>query len=302
MKQSDQSDQAKQSNQAEQSGRAKQSDLVYRPITQASELKAAVELQKKVWATDTVTSLHQMASAILNGGSVIGAFDQDQNQNQDQEALVGFNYAFIGYDGHEAYLASHMMAIHPGYRDRGVGMQLKLEQRAWAMRHGYRKIIWTYDPFEARNGYLNLTKLGGSVSRFLPAFYGKDGDGLPIDRFMVEWELGSSRVEQALNGQTAHPADIQLYPSLFNVRVSEEQIVGLQAIPKPSFSPTKASRCLVPVPHLAKQLRQEQPGLFAEWHDQLRKHIPEALSCGFRVVQLVRTAGPIHYYVLEAER
>lgn len=158
--------------------RSEPGEIQYRAIAQVGELLEAVELQKIVWPSDMLTSLPQMAAAVMHGGSVIGAIANNR--------VLGFCYGFPGYNGHEGYLASHMMAIHPEHRDHGIGMRLKLEQRLWAISYGYRKIIWTYDPFETRNGYLNLCKLGGTVKKYIHAIYGADLQSLPTDRFMVE--------------------------------------------------------------------------------------------------------------------
>ena len=136
--------------------------ILYRLVTDVRELVQMVELQKMVWGPDTLTSMQHMRAAILHGGSVIGAFHEG--------AVVGFCYGFIGYDGKSPYVGSHMMAIHSEYRDRGIGMRLKLEQRLWAMQAGYGRIVWTFDPFESRNGYLNICKLGGTVSTYIENF------------------------------------------------------------------------------------------------------------------------------------
>ncbi|MDG0812715.1 GNAT family N-acetyltransferase [Cohnella rhizosphaerae] len=265
--------------------------ISYRPLTHVKELHSAVELQKTAWSQDTITSMPQMQAAILHGGSVIGAFHESR--------LIGFNYGFAGYDGQVTYLASHMMAIHPDYRDKGIGMQLKLEQRLWAIQYGYRKIVWTYDPFEARNGYLNLAKLGGIVSRFLPSFYGEDSNGLAIDRFMVEWEILSERVVSAIANPNEVSAEFGDYPELFVLQSDGNRIAGIR---NSNQILDNISGCSIPVPRSGKLLKREQPDLFAAWHNHLREHVAEAFSRGFQVVNLVRTNGHSHHYLLEARR
>jgi len=265
--------------------------ITYSPLTNVTELQSAVELQKTAWSQETITPMPQMMAAILNGGSVIGAFHKDR--------LIGFNYGFAGYNGQETFLASHMMAIHPDYRDHGIGMQLKLEQRLWAIRYGYRKIVWTYDPFEARNGYLNLAKLGGVVKRFLPSFYGADQYGLAIDRFLVEWDIHSEKVVRALTYQNNFSMDFNVYPELLICQSDEKQIIGIE---RSNIGMDNLSSCSIPVPQSARRLRDEQPDLFAAWHRHLRELVSEALDRGFQVVNLLRTEGQVHHYVLEVPR
>lgn len=98
----------------------------------------------------------------------------------------------------EPVFHSDLLAVRPELRDRGIGRRLKLAQREWALRQGLHLITWTYDPLQARNGYLNLTRLGGLARRYVREFYGGLDDelnrGLPADRLVIEWYLASRRV------------------------------------------------------------------------------------------------------------
>ncbi|MBP1993795.1 GNAT family N-acetyltransferase [Paenibacillus eucommiae] len=309
-------------------------EITYRTITEIPELHEAVQLQLTTWGQESVTSMAQMAAAILHGGVVFGAFEGSR--------MVGFCYGFAGFKGgdvREAYVGSHMMAIHPDYRDRGIGMNLKLKQREWAMEYGYAKIVWTFDPFETRNAYLNLCKLGGTVSQYIPSFYGKDKLQLPSDRFVVEWELASERVvssieqlESRAGEKSASASSFSAYPSLLTcdrdgerfteVRRSEvnfENVLRAQA--KDGYEVKagvdsglgggygdsgisgfsgKASGFLIPVPSSAHQLKNEQTELFIHWQSELRQLCTEAFACGYRVVSFIRDEAPVNYYVLES--
>lgn len=98
----------------------------------------------------------------------------------------------------EPVFHSDMLAVDPAYRDRGIGRRLKWTQRRWALEQGLYLITWTYDPLQTRNGFLNLTRLGGVARRYLREFYGAMDDdinrGLPSDRLLIEWYLDSDRV------------------------------------------------------------------------------------------------------------
>jgi predicted GNAT superfamily acetyltransferase len=271
-------------------------DITYRSIEQICELLEAVELQKMAWPPEMLTSLPQMAAANLHGGSVLGAFSGS--------SLIGFSYAFPGYDGREAYLASHMMAIHPAQRDRGLGMRLKLEQRLWAIEHGYRKILWTFDPFETRNGYLNLCKLGATVGRYIPAFYGNDVQSLPTDRFLVDWELHSARVGQTLARQEASGRHAEgpennweTYPSLLEYETEGQDLIAVHLANREESG--VAPGYLLPVPANARGLRQAKLALLTEWQSCLRRLCPELFALGYQAVALKRRDGLHHDYVLE---
>jgi predicted GNAT superfamily acetyltransferase len=129
----------------------------------------------------------------------------------DPDSLVGFVLSLPGVksgDGEpRPYLHSHMLAVREGYRNRGLGAQLKLAQRKEALDRGIRLIEWTFDPLEIKNAFLNIHKLGGIVCRYYVDFYGVSSSrlqgGLPTDRLVAEWRLDSPHVRSILEGHAA---------------------------------------------------------------------------------------------------
>ena len=262
--------------------------IQYRLVTDVGELLQAVELQKMVWIPDALSSMQHMRAAILHGGAVVGAFGGG--------ALVGFCYGFIGYDGIAPYVGSHMMAIHPDYRDRGIGMRLKLEQRLWAMEAGYGRIVWTFDPFESRNGYLNVCKLGGTVSTFIHNFYGVDAAGYPTDRFVVNWRLSSDRVARAIEGKLEPTGDAAAYPQLLPVEYDGDRVIG---IGEPALERIGESPGLrLAIPRAAAALKQAQPDLYRAWQQRLRDAAIAAFAQGYHVVSCRTSAPEVQDYVL----
>lgn len=183
-----------------------------------------------------------------------------------------------------------MAGILPTHQNSGIGFQLKLKQREWAMEYGYRKMIWTFDPLEARNGYFNLCKLGAYSKTYVPAYYGELKDnlnqGLPADRLVMEWDLGSERVERALagSGRLSHPRDDG---GLW----SAEMATGRKAWPKV---------CLVPVPANIQTLKKTSPDQALTWRMELRHALCTVLSNGYILTGVRKQPdSEIHHYVLE---
>jgi len=114
---------------------------------------------------------------------------------------IGATLGFLGWNG-GLHLHSHMNAVDPAARGRGIGIALKLRQRAICLEHGVTEMRWTYDPLIRRNAYLNLVRLGAEVVSFLPDFYGRLDDAITgsdrSDRFEVRWRLDSPRTARAL--------------------------------------------------------------------------------------------------------
>jgi predicted GNAT superfamily acetyltransferase len=163
-----------------------------RPLAGRHEFADVVNLQRIVWGWDDLDILPVRFFVVASGigGQVLGAFDDG--------FLCGFCLAIPGLkpDG-SAYLHSHMLGVLPEYRNSGVGLMLKLEQKNDALARGIRHIDWTFDPLDLKNAYFNLEKLGATVRGYAPNHYGTTTSrlqaGLPTDRCVAEWDLKRPR-------------------------------------------------------------------------------------------------------------
>jgi predicted GNAT superfamily acetyltransferase len=187
------------------------------------ELEACVRLQIETWGYDEADVIPRRAFLVAQkiGGQVIGAFDSAISEGkggskaEGTESLVGFALSLPGVktgNGEpKAYLHSHMLAVKEPYRNEGLGAQLKREQRREALSRGIRIMEWTFDPLEIKNAFLNIHRLGATVSSYREDFYGLSSSrlqgGLPTDRLLAEWQLDSPRVGGILDG---HPAVNQI--------------------------------------------------------------------------------------------
>ena len=175
------------------------------------EMEACVQLQIETWGYDKsdVTARKTFMLAQKIGGQVIGAFDSELAAGQpgaQAKALVGFAMSLPGIkqteSGPQPYLHSHMLAVRSSHRNRGLGAQLKWEQRREALSRGIKRMEWTFDPLVIPNAFLNIHRLGAIASAYLVDFYGVSSSrlqgGLPTDRLLAEWELDSPRVKATL--------------------------------------------------------------------------------------------------------
>ncbi|MEW6402297.1 MAG: GNAT family N-acetyltransferase [Chloroflexota bacterium] len=181
-------------------------DYHIRLLESPEDMALAEDLQRVVWPgseTDVVPA-HMLITATHNGGLILGAFNQ--------EKMIGFVFGFPGLeftpDGPRPKHCSHMMGIHPDYRDGGIGFALKRAQWQMVRHQGLDHITWTYDPLMSRNAYLNIAKLGAVCTTYRRSEYGEMRDGLnaglPSDRFQVDWWINTRRVELRL-GKRSRP-------------------------------------------------------------------------------------------------
>ena len=136
------------------------------------------------WSLDAGTEITpNLLQAMVHSGSYLsGAFIDTK--------IVGAAFAFPATNG-GIHLHSHMTAVLPEFRDKGVGYALKMDQWNWAKKKNYSHLSWTFDPLVRRNAKLNIVKLGVDISSYYPNFYGAMPDALNAgdesDRLMVLW-------------------------------------------------------------------------------------------------------------------
>lgn len=180
------------------------------------EFEACVQLQFEIWGYDETDAIPRKTFLLATkiGGQVIGAFDS--GIHGDAPNLVGFAMSLPGIKAlggsPTPYLHSHMLAVRDGYQNRGIGAQLKQEQRREALSRGIRHMEWTFDPLEIKNAFLNIHRLGAFVRCYRENFYGVSSSrlqgGLPTDRLVAEWALDSARVEAHLASRPVAEAAI----------------------------------------------------------------------------------------------
>ena len=255
------------------------------------EMIAVEALQQIVWPAGDidVVPVHMLIAAIHNGGVVVGAFVDDQ--------LVGFVYGFPGIektpDGPRAKHCSHMLGIHPGFRDSGFGFALKRAQWQIVRHQGLDHITWTYDPLLSRNAKFNISKLGAVCNTYRRNEYGEMRDGLnaglPSDRFQVDWWINTRRVERRLGKRVREPLKMEHYSgadfhSLYTHLHSKEGLIR----PPDHFSPIEGNIVLAEIPTEFEALKAENLTLAREWRFFIQEVFEAAFSSGYLVTDFIR--------------
>lgn len=181
------------------------SSIETRPLTTFDEFAEAVRLQREIWGFQDVDLLPLRLFVVASkiGGQALGAFDHDK--------MVAFCLCIPGLKpGGRSYLHSHMLGVLPDYRNSGVGRELKLKQRDYAIATGVDLIEWTFDPLEIKNAFFNIERLGAIVRRYVHNQYGTTTShlhgGLPTDRLVAEWWIQSPRAVALCEGAPIEPS------------------------------------------------------------------------------------------------
>ncbi len=173
------------------------------------------------WSLDAGTEITpNLLQAMVHSGSYLsGAFVDNK--------IVGTAFAFPATNG-GLHLLSHMTAVLPEYRDKGVGYALKIDQWNWAKKNNYSQLSWTFDPLVRRNAKLNIVKLGVDISAYHPNFYGDMPDALNAgdesDRLMVSWsiDLDAPKARELITNPESGDILIEIPENIVEIR-SENQ-------------------------------------------------------------------------------
>ncbi len=179
-------------------------DIEISEVTSSEDLKACVELQRKVFGLPDIeiSPIRHLIVTKNAGGFILAAFHAGK--------IVGFVLSVPMFKGKERAFYSHMTAVDHSYQNLGIGAKLKWAQRERALQEGIKYIKWTFQPVQARNAFFNLERLGAIVTTYAPNFYGYDyifiegrqtKYGIESDRLFAEWHLESPKVMALSRGE-----------------------------------------------------------------------------------------------------
>lgn len=244
--------------------RYRREDVRIRPLEGHAEMAACVELQRITWGAGFAETVPPaiLFVAQRTGGIASGAFASNGT-------LLGFVFGISGVEDNRLIHWSDMLAVHPDARGLGLGVELKLHQRALLLERGIERVYWTFDPLEARNAHINFRRLGVIARRYMREVYGDTGSdlhaGIGTDRLLAEWEIGSARVSERLAGRARAPV---------------------------------AGAARIEVPLDIQVLKTRDPAAALEKRTFTRAAFEDYLGRGWTAVDVERTADALHYLLV----
>ncbi len=263
-----------------------------RPLKTIEEFRACVALQEETWGhgfTERVPTAILKVAQLL-GGVASGAFDESG-------ALAGFVFGMTGVRDGEVVHWSDMLAVRRELRDVGLGAELKAYQRRVLMDAHLTKMLWTFDPLQSRNAYLNFSKLGIVVREYARDMYGETDSplhrGIGTDRFVALWLMDTDRVRARIAGRERGPdADAHAKdPSAL-----AEADGGLE-LPRPAepVLGLDAPTVRVAIPVDVSRLMAASMELAMAWRNATRSTLTHYLDRGYEVRELLRGARTSDY-------
>lgn len=274
-------------------------------------------LEHLIWQTPPGASIpsHVTITAIHNGGGLLAAYAEDGPPETGGMVGVTFWWPGLGVPttgeavgpraGLRLKMCSHMAGVLPRWRGTGLGLRLKLAQRAAILAQEMTDwVTWTYDPLVRTNGAFNLHRLGAVCNTYHVNRYGEMSDGInagtPSDRCQVDWWLRSLRV-QALaheSDPTAGRSRQQTAETGGHVLAAGSLSNGLLA-PPAELPDLAAGVIALPLPEDIYAIRAADRELGIAWRMWMRAALQAAFGAGYLLTDCVLFADGQWRYVIE---
>jgi predicted GNAT superfamily acetyltransferase len=265
-----------------------------RKLETPEEYLEAEAVQRTVWhfPDREIVPLNELVVLQKNGGHVFGAFEAGK--------LVAFCFGSPGYRDGKVYHYSRMLGVMPGHQDTGIGFRMKLKQREYVQKQGLDLVVWTFDPLQSRNAYLNIEKLGCVIREYSVNLYPESGSqfnaGMESDRFTSEWWITSKRVKDHL-AKKLSPYDLESYASALEARNGKS---GFRE-PVSVRRGLKESRVRIEIPADIDAVKKKSLKLAQEWRSASRDAFQAYLRRGYVVNGFDSFLAPprVSFYLLE---
>lgn len=251
-----------------------QTGIAYRHCESESDYAGVIAIQHATWGEDDVVPVNLLKASRKIGGIVAGAFDE-------HERMLGCIFGMTGVRDGRLVHWSHMLAVNPEARGRGIGYGLKIFQRDALIAAGIDRMYWTFDPLEAVNAHFNIRRLGARPSEYIEDMYG-DGDtnplhqGIGTDRFIAEWIFDR--------------------PAKSHDDTSNAPVVNRFGDSKNGDMEAPVMR--VEVPRNVQELKAERPDKARMWRAVTRQAFQACMGKGYEVTGF--ELGERSYYILES--
>ena len=266
------------------SGQERLPGIVFRRLSRHEEFLAVEEIQRDAWGLGAVSPVPATLQRAFqdNGGLLLGAFEHG--------TLAGYTMGFLGREGDATFHFSHQTAVRRSEQNRHLGTELKLYQREEVLAQGLNEIRWTFDPLQSKNAGLNVRRLGGRPTRYLPNYYGAMGDainvGLETDRLLLVWSIASPAVkERIVNGPPTVETQLAHWRETFPLcqtalRPSGPRVaVSARAPEGPNLN--------IEIPFDLARVRAMDPGATGRWRAVTREAFLAAFQRGYEVEEFV---------------
>ena len=276
--------------------------LWLRILDTIEDAREVVRLQQEIWGygrsgADFPYPARALFAISRSGGHVALACTDG--------VAVGFSLAWPGLNltSQETYLHSQLMGVRKASRYSGIGQELKLFQRDFALTQNLNLIRWTFDPMRSVNANLNLQKLGVLVTEFEHDYYGSIpnniNSGLATDRLWAEWYITSERVQTY---SQKHVAEVLQESPLTELTTVKQDEFGDPYLSDFILGGKQSEYC-VQIPTEFESILNTNRELALDWQEKIRRIFQFYLNSGYVITDfLIRPGPPLQaFYVISRQ-
>ena len=255
-----------------------------RKLKTPEEYLEAERVQAVVWhfPDREIVPLNELVVLQKHGGHVFAAFEGGK--------MIAFCFGSPAYRVGKVYHYSRMLGVMPGNQDSGIGFTMKLKQRDYVLEQGLDLVVWTFDPLQSRNAYLNIEKLGCVIREYAVNLYPESGSqfnaGLESDRFTPEWWIASRRVKERLKGKRPRH-DLETYAPAIETGTND---AGWRT-PFEVRAKLRDKRVSIEIPEDIDALKKKDLQLAQLWRHRTRDAFLAYLKRGYVVKGFASSAG-----------
>jgi predicted GNAT superfamily acetyltransferase len=258
-------------------------EIEFKEMKDFSEYNILEDIQEDAWGMPIkeLVPKRLMYATLKSGGVVIGAYKGEE--------IIGYCWGWVGrMEKNEFFIYSHHNAVRTEYQNSGIGYNLKLKQREWALDHGYEFINWTFDPLQSKNCYLNFHKLGVICNSYNSKYWGDMHDnlnrGIDTDRFYCNWILNSEEVQKHINQDFTDYSKLSIHQKYHTIETEmEEAYVGIRKIKLDLELPVLFAR----IPPNFQEILENNIDLIKGWREKTREVFTTYFQKGYKVVDFV---------------
>ncbi|MHA1198046.1 MAG: GNAT family N-acetyltransferase [Candidatus Heimdallarchaeaceae archaeon] len=257
--------------------------IEYRELTDFEEYSQLEEIQQDAWDVPDRELVPKRIpyATFKSGGLVIGVYLDD--------LMIGYVWGWVGYSKQTGnYIYSHHNAVRKEYQNKGIGFQLKSEQRKWSIKNGFDQIKWVFDPLQTNNCYLNIHKLGATCNSYKINYWLdlKDelNEGIDTDRFFCTWDLKSEHVKNCLNQKYTDFSD--LITNQENLVIDTKKNGDFLEIIELSLDASK-QYIGIEVPSNYIKMKKANKPLAIDWRFQTRTIFQNYFKKGYTVIDFI---------------
>lgn len=273
-------------------------EIKFKEMNDFKEYDILEEIQEDAWGMPAreLVPKRLIYATLKSGGVVIGAYKGEE--------ILGYCWGWIGKkEEKEFFIYSHHNAVRKEYQNSGIGYQLKLKQREWALNQGYKNINWTFDPLQSKNCYLNFHKLGVVCNSYHNKYWGDMHDdlnrGIDTDRFYCNWILNSPKVKTHIKQDFTDYSRMSLHQKYHTIETEmEEDFLRVRKTKLDLNLPILFAR----TPPNFQEMLENNVELVKDWRENTREVFTTYFQKDYKVVDFVIRKIPDVvdcYHVLE---